>query len=106
MLFQNFSFRQKIGRYLLNTGISYSYNDADLQNISFSNTLKISEIGLANKSNYLNFKTFAERRINKISAVRAGFEFNNSHEINTRTLGQKSYQNISKWDTSTFMSLI
>lgn len=82
MLFQNFSFRQKIGRYLLNAGVSYSYNDADLQNTSFSNKLKTSEIGLANKSKYLNFKTIAERKINKISAVRAGFEFNNSHEIN------------------------
>ncbi|QDP85353.1 TonB-dependent receptor [Chryseobacterium sp. SNU WT5] len=91
MLFQNLSFRQKFGRYLINAGMSYSYNDSDLNNSSFKNSLKTSEIDLVNKSNYLNFKTILERKINKISAVLTGFEFNNAAE--TTNFG-KNYQDL------------
>ena len=76
----NLSFRQKFGKYLLNVGSSYSYNTSDLE---FSGINKKEETPLNfvdQGMNYLNLKTVLERKINKISAVRAGFELNNASE--------------------------
>lgn len=81
-LYQNLSFRQKFGAYLLNVGTSYSYSNSDLDISTFKNDMLDSKNPVQNKNNYLNFKPVLERKINKISAVRAGFELNNSRETN------------------------
>lgn len=76
----NLSYRQKFGKYLLNVGTSYSYNASDLGFSTIKNSAE-SLVNTMNKDdNYLNFKTVLERKINKISAVRGGFELNNASE--------------------------
>ena len=74
----NFSFRQKFGKYLLNVGSSYSYNNADLGFSTIENNAESPVNSMIKIDNYLNFKTVLERKINKISAVRGGLEFNNA----------------------------
>ncbi|KMQ71430.1 TonB-dependent receptor [Chryseobacterium koreense] len=81
-MYHNFSFRQKLGSYLLNVGTSYSLNDSKLHFSTFKNELETPQTDFNNKGNYFNLKTVMERKINRISAVRGGFEFNNAHETN------------------------
>lgn len=79
-IYQNLSFKQKFGQYLLNLGTSYAYNKSDIVFSSLKNNLPTSSFAANNLGNYLNAKAVLERKINKISALRGGFEFNNSHE--------------------------
>ena len=81
-MYHNLSFKQKFGKYLLNAGTSYSYNDAKLNFATLKNDVETPQTAFNNKDNYFNFKTVLERKINKISAVRGGVEFNNAHETN------------------------
>ena len=81
-MYHNLSFKQKFGKYLLNAGASYSYNDAKLNFATVKNDVETPQTAFNNKDHYLNFKTVLERKINKISAIRGGVEFNNAHETN------------------------
>lgn len=81
-MYHNLSFKQKFGKYLWNAGTSYSYNDAKLNFATLKNDVETPQTSFNNKDNYFNFKTVLERKINKISAVRGGVEFNNAHETN------------------------
>ena len=81
-MYHNLSFKQKFGKYLLNAGTSYSYNDAKLNFATLKNDVETPQTAFNNKDNYFNFKTVLERKINKISAIRGGIELNNAHETN------------------------
>ncbi|AZI21774.1 TonB-dependent receptor [Chryseobacterium taklimakanense] len=76
----NLSFRQKFGKYLLNVGTSYSYNTTDMGFSTIENNVKSPVNSMKKDDNYVNFKTVLERKINKITAVRGGFELNNASE--------------------------
>jgi len=78
--YHNLSFRQKFGKYLLNAGTSYSYNQSDLNFSTQTNDVESERTQLLTDGNYINFKAVLERKINKISALRGGFEFNNTDE--------------------------
>ncbi|KQS90123.1 TonB-dependent receptor [Chryseobacterium sp. Leaf394] len=78
--FQTLSYRQKFGRYLLNLGTSYSFNRSDLRFATENQSVKSDETRVLNDGNYLNFKAVLERKINRISAVRGGFELNHAQE--------------------------
>lgn len=78
--YHNLSFKQKFGKYLFNAGTSYSYNQSDLHFSTEKNNMESDESQLLNEGNYLNFKTVLERKINKISALRGGFELNSTNE--------------------------
>ncbi|ASK31260.1 TonB-dependent receptor [Chryseobacterium sp. T16E-39] len=78
--YHNLSFKQKFGKYLLNTGASYSYNRSDLNFSGETNDIESAKTQLLTTGNYINFKAVLERKINKISAVRGGFELNNTDE--------------------------
>ena len=78
--FHNFSFKQKFGQYLLNLGSSYTFNS---NFIALSNTFQKTEINpnsIDIRGNYFNAKGILERKINRISAVRAGVELNLAKE--------------------------
>ncbi len=79
-IYQNISFKQKFGRYLFNLGTSYAYNKADLQFSTLQNDIPQSSFASNTIGNYLNAKAVVERKINKISAIRGGFELNNAQE--------------------------
>lgn len=81
-MYHNLSFRQKFGKYLLNAGTSFSLNDSKLNFFTLKNDIEIPQTIFNNKDQYFNFKTVVERKINKISAVRGGVEFNNTQETN------------------------
>ena len=90
--FHNLSFKQKFGKYLLNVGSSYSYNSHLL---NLSNTLQDIEINptaIDSKGNYFNSKAVLERKINRISAVRAGVEFNFTNEKTAISLAPVPYK--------------
>lgn len=92
--FHNLSFKQKFGKYLLNVGGSYSYNKSDLHFSTETNDVEANRSQLMTDGNYLNFKAVLERKINKISAVRGGFELNNTDEnLNFETI-QKHYTDL------------
>ncbi|MBK1894738.1 TonB-dependent receptor [Chryseobacterium paridis] len=90
--YHNLSFKQKFGRYLLNTGASYSYNRSDLNFSGETNDIESAKTQLLTTGNYINFKAVLERKINKISAVRGGFELNNTDEKLNFEEVKKHYQ--------------
>ncbi|MDN3695546.1 carboxypeptidase-like regulatory domain-containing protein [Chryseobacterium tructae] len=91
-MYHNLSFRQKFGKYLLNVGGSYSYNQSDLNFSTETKEVEDNHTQLLTDGNYVNFKTVLERKINKISALRGGFELNNTNE----NLNLKVFRNIIK----------
>jgi hypothetical protein len=64
----------------LNVGGSYSYNRSDLNFSTETNDIESNRSRLLTDGNYINFKAVLERKINRISAVRGGFELNNTDE--------------------------
>ncbi len=79
--FHSLSYKEKFGRYTLNLGTSYTFN----QNIL--NFDEVQQNGTSNfnnqidaKGNYFNAKAVLERKLFKISAIRGGVEFNKSNE--------------------------
>lgn len=91
--FHSLSYREKFGRYTLNLGSSYTYN----QNIlHFSNVNQNGSSPFNNdidsKGNYFNTKALIERKLFKISAIRAGIEFNTTKEETWVSIAQKNYE--------------
>ena len=78
--YHNLSFKQKFGKYLLNAATSYSYNQSDLKFSTETNNIESGEAQVLNDGNYINFKAVVDRKINKISALRGGFELNYANE--------------------------
>lgn len=78
--YHNLSFKQKFGRYLFNTSASYSYNQSDLNFSTETNEIESEKTQLLNDGNYINVKAVIDRKINKISALRGGFELNYANE--------------------------
>lgn len=78
--YHNLSFKQKFGKYLLNAGTSYSYNQSDLKFSTETDNVESGESQVLNDGNYINFKAVIDRKINKISALRGGFELNYANE--------------------------
>ncbi len=92
--YHNLSFKQKFGKYLFNAGASYSYNQSDLNFSTEKNEKEGEKTELLNDGNYLNFKAVLERKMNKISAIRGGFELNNSDENLDFQRVNKHYQDL------------
>ena len=91
--FHSLSYREKFGRYTLNLGSSYTFN----QNIlHFSNIDQNGSSPFNNdidsKSNYFNAKALIERKLFKISAIRAGIELNTTKEETWVSITQKNYE--------------
>lgn len=78
--FHNLSFKQKFGKYLLNLGSSYSYNNNLINLTDVYQNQEINPNSINIIGNYFNAKGTLERKINKISSVRGGVEFNQSKE--------------------------
>ncbi|SHL95618.1 TonB-dependent receptor [Chryseobacterium polytrichastri] len=92
--YHNLSFKQKFGKYLLNAGTSYSFNRTDLNFSTESNDIESDKTRLLTDGNYINFKAVLERKINRISAVRGGFEVNNTDEKLTFEEINKHYKDL------------
>lgn len=92
--YHNLSFKQKFGRYLLNTAASYSYNRSDLNFSTETHDQESDKTRLLTDGNYINFKAVLERKINKISAVRGGIELNNAEEKLNFENVNKSYKDL------------
>lgn len=92
--FHTLSYREKFGRYLLNLSTSYTYNQNNLDFSNLSQSEIINPIKSDANLNYVNAKAILERKINKISAVRMGFELNNSDEKTTYFDYQKHYKDL------------
>ena len=91
--FHSLSYREKFGRYTLNLGSSYTFN----QNIlHFSNVDQNGSSQFNNdidsKGNYFNAKALIERKLFKISAIRAGIELNTTKEETWVSIAQKNYE--------------
>lgn len=91
--FHSLSYREKFGRYTLNLGSSYTFN----QNIlHFSNIDQNGSSPFNNdidsKGNYFNAKALIERKLFKISAIRAGIELNTTKEETWVSIAQKKYE--------------
>ena len=91
--FHSLSYKEKFGRYTLNLGSSYTYN----QNIlHFSNVDQNGSSPFNNdidsKGNYFNAKALIERKLFKISAIRAGIELNTTKEETWVSIAQKKYE--------------
>lgn len=93
-VFQNLSFKQKFGSYLVNISSSFTYNKSDIQFSDLLNGVPQTIINSKNTRNYFNAKAVVDRKINKISALRGGFEFNNTNEDFQYAAFAKNYKDL------------
>ena len=91
--FHSLSYREKFGRYTLNLGSSYTFNQNILHfsNIDQNGTSQFNN-DIDSKGNYFNAKALIERKLFKISAVRAGIELNTTKEETWVSIAQKKYE--------------
>lgn len=91
--FHSLSYREKFGRYTLNLGSSYTYNQNILQfsNIDQNGSSQFNN-DIDSKGNYFNAKALIERKLFKISAIRAGIELNTTKEETWVSIAQKKYE--------------
>ena len=91
--FHSLSYREKFGRYTLNLGSSYTYNQNILHfsNIDQNGTSQFNN-DIDSKGNYFNAKALIERKLFKISAIRAGIELNTTKEETWVSIAQKNYE--------------
>lgn len=90
--FHALSFRQKMGKYGLNSSFSYTYNVNDLAFSTEKNALESGSSVINNMGNYFNAKAVIDRKINKISALRGGLELNTTNENLDFSVGNKIYK--------------
>lgn len=76
----NLSFRQKFGKYLINLGSSYFFNRNLIGLNDVFQETAFNANSIESKGNYFNAKAVVDRKINKISAVRGGVEYNQTNE--------------------------
>lgn len=93
-IFQNLSFKQKFGAYLLNVGTSFTYNKSDIDFSNLLNDVQQSNFNTTSIGNYINAKAVVERKINRISALRGGFELNNADENTKYGTFEKKYTDL------------
>ncbi len=91
--FHSLSYREKFGRYTLNLGSSYTYNKNILHfsNVDQNETSQFNN-DIDSKGNYFNAKALIERKLFKISAIRAGIELNTTKEETWVFIAQKKYE--------------
>ena len=91
--FHSLSYREKFGRYTLNLGSSYTFNQNILHfsNVDQNGTSQFNN-GIDSKGNYFNAKALIERKLFKISAIRAGIELNTTKEETWVSIAQKKYE--------------
>jgi len=93
-MYHNLSYKEKFGKYLLNVGTSYTYNSSDLNFATFLDNIEQSNTPINNKSNYINAKAVVERKINRASIVRAGFELNDADENMKYGTFERNYKDL------------
>ena len=91
--FHSLSYREKFGRYTLNLGSSYTFNQNILHfsNVDQNGTSPFNN-DIDSKGNYFNAKALIERKLFKISAIRAGIELNTTKEETWVSIAQKKYE--------------
>lgn len=91
--FHSLSYREKFGRYTLNLGSSYTFNQNILHfsNIDQNGSSQFNNY-IDSKGNYFNAKALMERKLFKISAIRAGIELNTTKEETWVSIAQKNYE--------------
>ena len=91
--FHSLSYREKFGRYTLNLGSSYTFNQNILQfsNIDQNGSSQFNN-DIDSEGNYFNAKALMERKLFKISAIRAGIELNTTKEETWVSIAQKNYE--------------
>lgn len=91
--FHSLSYREKFGRYTLNLGSSYTFNQNVLHfsNVDQNGSSQFNN-DIDSKGNYFNAKALIERKLFKISAIRAGIELNTANEETWVSIAQKKYE--------------
>jgi len=89
----NLSYRERFGKYLLNVGVSYSFNTSNLDFSNIKDDVAINQTKINSKSNYINGKLVVERKIGR-NTVRGGFELNNADENMNYGSFQKNYKDL------------
>ncbi|MPL56650.1 hypothetical protein SDC9_02139 [bioreactor metagenome] len=91
--FHSLSYKEKFGRYTLNLGSSYTFNQNTLHfsNVDQNGTSQFNN-DIDSKGNYFNAKALIERKLFKISAIRAGIELNTTKEETWVSIAQKNYE--------------
>lgn len=91
--FHSLSYREKFGRYTLNLGSSYTFNQNVLHfsNVDQNGSSQFNN-DIDSKGNYFNAKALIERKLFKISAIRAGIELNTINEETWVSIAQKKYE--------------
>ncbi|KQR95221.1 TonB-dependent receptor [Chryseobacterium sp. Leaf180] len=72
--FHSLTYKQKIGRYLMNLGSSFSINKSDFEIGILNGGTQLGTVNTHNEGIYWNSKAVFERKIAAVSNIKAGFE--------------------------------
>ena len=92
-MYHNLSYKERLGKYLVNIGGSYTYNSNDLNFANLLNGVEINQTKINSQSNYINGKLVVERKVG-INTLRAGFELNNADEKMNYGFYEKNYKDL------------
>ena len=89
--FHSLSYREKFGKYVLSLGTSYTFNQNILNFKNEKNGSDVFNYDLDSKGNFFNAKAVIERKLYKISNIKAGVEFNDSNEKTWVSVANQNY---------------
>lgn len=92
-MYHNLSYKERLGKYLINIGGSYTYNSNDLNFANILNNVEINQTKINSQSNYINGKLVVDRKVG-INTLRAGVEFNNADEKMNYGFYEKNYKDL------------
>lgn len=86
--YHNLSYRESFGRWKLNLGASYTYNQDKIESGLYNqqkqqvqiDPLLFKNFTQKNQGNYFNAKMVLERKIRGLSAIRGGLEYNHNND--------------------------
>lgn len=90
--FHSLSYREKFGKYALNLGTSYTFNQNILNFNNIMNATEVFKNDINSRGNYFNAKAVVERKLYKISNIKAGVEFNDFNENTWVSTANQNYK--------------
>lgn len=79
-VFQSVSYRQKVGRYLINSGVSFGVDRRQVSVGIFTSGQATGQVLLKSSGLYLNHRTVIERKIKAAGQLRLGYEMNYAND--------------------------
>lgn len=89
--FHTLSYKEKFGKYKIDISTSYTFNQNNMGFNTIVNDQTTQEFAMNNKGSYFNAKAVIEKKLWRMSTLKAGLELNNSIEDRQYGIFKKHY---------------